>query len=118
METILQGQKDIKAVYTHDDDMAQGVVSAIRNAKRENEMFVTGAGGSKQAMDLIAQGGLYRATFLYNPSMAGSAISLAKLIAERKGLPGFLEPEVPSRIELPATTVTKENVAAVQGLAY
>jgi len=118
METILQGQKDIKAVYTHDDDMAMGVVSAINNAKRQGEMFVTGAGGSKQAMDLIAKGDLYRATFLYNPSMAGSAITLAKLIAERKGLEGFLEPEVPSRIELPATTVTKENVAAVQGLAY
>ena len=24
METMLQGQKDIKAVYTHDDDMAMG----------------------------------------------------------------------------------------------
>ena len=95
-----------------------GVVQAIKAANREDEMFVTGAGGSKQAMDLIAKGDLYRATFLYNPSMAGSAITLAKLIAERKGLEGFLEPEVPSRIELPATTVTKENVAAVQGLAY
>ncbi len=118
METILQGQKDIDAVYTHDDDMAMGVVQAIRNANRQDEMFVTGAGGSKDAMNLIAQGGLYRATFLYNPSMSGSAISIAKLIAERKGLGELLEPEVPSRIELPATTVTKDNVASVQSLGY
>jgi ribose transport system substrate-binding protein len=118
METILQGQKDIDAVYTHDDDMAMGVVQAIRNAKRQDEMFVTGAGGSKDAMNLIAEGELYRATFLYNPSMSGSAISLAKLIAEGKGLSELVEPEVPSRIELPATTVTKENVASVQNLAY
>jgi len=118
METMLQGQKKIDAVYTHDDDMAMGVVQAIRNANRQDEMFVTGAGGSKDAMNLIAQGGLYRATFLYNPSMAGSAISIAKLIAERKGLSGLLEPEVPSRIQLPATTVTKDNVASVQGLGY
>jgi len=118
METILQGQKKIDAVYTHDDDMAMGVVQAIKAAHRENEMFVTGAGGSKDAMNLIAQGGLYRATFLYNPSMSGSAVSIAKLIAENKGLSELVEPEVPSRIELPATTVTKENVASVQNLGY
>jgi ABC-type branched-subunit amino acid transport system ATPase component len=118
METILQGQKKIDAVYTHDDDMAMGVVQAIKAANREDEMFVTGAGGSKDAMNLIAQGGLYRATFLYNPSMSGSAVSIAKLIAENKGLSELLEPEVPSRIELPATTVTKENVASVQNLGY
>jgi ABC-type sugar transport system, periplasmic component len=29
MENILQAQKRIDAVYTHDDDMAQGVVQAI-----------------------------------------------------------------------------------------
>ena len=85
METMLQGHQDIDAVYTHDDDMAMGAVQAIRNANRQDEMFVTGAGGSKDAMNLIAEGDLYRATFLYNPSMSASAVSLAKLIAERKG---------------------------------
>ena len=118
METMLQGQQDIDAVYTHDDDMAMGAVQAIRNANRQDEMFVTGAGGSKDAMNLIAEGDLYRATFLYNPSMSASAISLAKLIGERKGLSELVEPEVPSRVELPATTVTKENVASVQNLGY
>ena len=118
MEAILQGQKKIDAVYTHDDDMAMGVVQAIKAANRDDEMFVTGTGGSKDAMNQIAQGGLYRATLLYNPSMSGSAVSIAKLIAEKKGLGELLEPEVPSRIELPATTVTKENVAAVQNLGY
>jgi ribose transport system substrate-binding protein len=118
METMLQAQQDIDAVYTHDDDMAMGAVQAIRNANRQDEMFVTGAGGSRDAMNLIAEGDLYRATFLYNPSMSGSAISLAKLIAERKGLSELVEPEVPSRVELPATTVTKDNVASVQNLGY
>jgi ribose transport system substrate-binding protein len=118
METMLQGQKDIKAVYTHDDDMAMGAVQAIRNANRQDEMFITGAGGSKDAMNLIAEGDLYRATFLYNPSMSASAVALAKLIAEKKGMTELVEPEVPSRIELPATTVTKDNVASVQNLGY
>ena len=88
MENILQAQKDIDAVYTHDDDMAEGVVAAIENAGREDEMFLTGAGGSKAAMDQIKEGGLYRATFLYNPTMAASAVNLAALIARGEGFAG------------------------------
>ena len=34
MEAILQANDDIDAVYTHDDDMAEGVVAAIENADR------------------------------------------------------------------------------------
>jgi ribose transport system substrate-binding protein len=110
MSTILQAQSDIDAVYTHDDDMAMGVVSAIENANREDEMFVTGAGGSKDAMERIKAGGLYRATFLYNPSMAASAVRIATLIGQDKGMSDLVEPEVPSRIQLPASTVTQDNV--------
>ncbi|MFT5221891.1 MAG: ribose transport system substrate-binding protein [Glaciecola sp.] len=118
METILQGQAQIDAVYTHDDDMAEGVVAAIQNAGRQDEMFLTGAGGSAAAMDQIAEGGLYRATFLYNPSMAASAVRLARLIALGAGMSDLVEPGVPSRITLPATTVTADNVDALRYLAY
>jgi ribose transport system substrate-binding protein len=110
METILQAQPDIDAVYTHDDDMAMGVVSAIENAGREDEMILTGAGGSREAMERIEQGGLYSATFLYNPSMSASAVRIARLIALGQGFEELAEPEVPSRIELTATTVTQDNV--------
>jgi ribose transport system substrate-binding protein len=118
MENILQAQKKIDGVYTHDDDMAEGVVAAIQNAGREKEMFLTGAGGSKAAMDQIKKGGLYRATFLYNPSMAASAINLASLIANGQGMSDLAEPEVPSKITVPATTVTKDNVDSVMDLGY
>ncbi len=118
MENILQAQKDIAAVYTHDDDMAEGVVAAIQNADRQDEMFLTGAGGSKAAMEQIKQGGLYRATFLYNPSMSSSAINLARLIATGSGLSDLAEPEVPTKITVTATTVTKENVDSVMDLGY
>ncbi|HZM29239.1 MAG TPA: substrate-binding domain-containing protein [Acidimicrobiales bacterium] len=110
METILQAQPQIDAVYTHDDDMAMGVVSAIENAGREDEMILTGAGGSRDAMERIQEGGLYAATFLYNPSMSASAVRVARLIALGEGFEELAEPEVPSRIELPASTVTQENV--------
>lgn len=118
METILQQHAEIDAVYTHDDDMAMGVVSAIENAGREDEMFLTGAGGSKDAMDRIAKGGLYRATFLYNPSMSASAVRIARLIVRGEGFEELVEPEVPRYIQIPATTVTSDNVESVQDLGF
>src|SRR4029078_5980808 len=111
MENILQKNKDIDAVYTHDDDMGEGVAAAIENAGREKEMWMTGAGGSKAVMEKIKEGsGLWRATFLYNPAMSADAVYLASLLGQGKGLPGFAAPDIPSRITLSATTVTKEKL--------
>jgi ribose transport system substrate-binding protein len=118
MENILQAQDQIDAVYTHDDDMAQGVVQAIRNAGRDDEMFLTGVGGSQDAMEQIKEGGLYAATFLYNPNMAASAVNMARLIALNEGFPELVPPEVPRQIVVPAATVTKENVADYEQYAF
>jgi len=118
MENILQAQKDIDAVYTHDDDMAQGVVQAIRNAGREDEMFLTGVGGSEDAMKQIEEGGLYRATFLYNPNMAASAVNMARLLALGEGFQELVPPEVPRQVIVPAAVVTKDNVADYKQYAF
>jgi ribose transport system substrate-binding protein len=118
MENILNAQKNIDAVYTHDDDMAQGVVQAIRNAGRENDMFLTGVGGSSDAMKQIKAGGLYRATFLYNPNMAASAVNMARLIALGQGLPELVPPEVPRQVIVPAAVVTKDNVDKYEKYAF
>ena len=118
MENILQAQDQIDAVYTHDDDMAEGVIAAIENANRQDEMFLTGAGGSQAMMQRIEQGGLVRATFLYNPVMSASAINLARLIARGEGMPTLAEPEVPARIQMAATTVTQENAADLMELGF
>jgi ribose transport system substrate-binding protein len=118
METILQANKKIDAVYTHDDDMAEGVVQAIKNAGRDKEMWLTGVGGSKKAMEAIEQGGLYRATFLYNPSMAASAVNLARLIGLNKGLSDLTEPSVPNQIVVTSAGVFKENVNQYKSLGF
>jgi ABC-type sugar transport system substrate-binding protein len=118
MENILQSQKQIAAVYTHDDDMGEGVAAAIENAGRQDEMWMTGAGGSKKVMEKIKEGGLWRATFLYNPSMSADAVYLASLLGQEKGLPGFAAPDIPSRIQLAATTVTKDNVDQFMSLGF
>src|ERR1700710_1569580 len=118
MENILQAQKKIDAVYTHDDDMAQGVVQAIRNSNRQDEMFLTGVGGSTAAMKQIKAGGLYRATFLYNPNMAATAVNMARLIALGQGFPELVPPEVPRQLIVPAAVVTKDNVAKYEKYAF
>jgi ribose transport system substrate-binding protein len=118
MENILQAEKSIDAVYTHDDDMAQGVVQAIRNAGREDDMFLTGVGGSADAMDQIKQGGLYRATFLYNPNMAATAVNMARLIGLGDGFPELVPPEVPRQLIVPAAVVTKDNVSKYEKYAF
>jgi ribose transport system substrate-binding protein len=118
MENILQSEKQIDAVYTHDDDMAQGVVQAIRNAGREDEMFLTGVGGSQDAMKQIEEGGLYRATFLYNPSMAATAVNMARLIALGEGFSELVPPEVPRQMVVPAAVVTQDNVSDYEQYAF
>ena len=118
MENILQAQKSIDAVYTHDDDMAQGVVQAIRNANRAKEMFLTGVGGSSDAMKQIKEGGLYRATFLYNPNMAGTAVNMARLIALGQGFGELVPPEVPRQVVVPAAVVTKANVGQYEKYSF
>jgi ribose transport system substrate-binding protein len=118
MENILNAEDQIDAVYTHDDDMAQGVVQAIRNAGRDEDMFLTGVGGSQDAMDQIAEGGLYRATFLYNPAMAASAVNMARLIALGEGFPELVPPEVPRQVIVPAAVVTQDNVEEYEEYAF
>ena len=118
MENILQAEDSIDAVYTHDDDMAQGVVQAIRNAGREDEMFLTGVGGSQDAMEQIKEGGLYRATFLYNPNMAASAVNMGRLLALGEGFPELVPPEVPRQLIVPAAVVTKDNVDEYEQYAF
>lgn len=118
MQTILQAHPKIDAVYTHDDDMAQGVVQAIKNANRDKDMWLTGVGGSKAAMDRIKQGGLYRATFLYNPSMAASAVALARLLGQNKGLSDLAEPMIPSLIVMQPQGVFQDNVDRFASLGF
>jgi len=118
MQNILQAQPKIDAVYTHDDDMAQGVVQAIKNAHRDKDMWLTGVGGSKAAMDQIKAGGLYRATFLYNPTMAASAVALGRLLAKGQGLSDLTEPVIPSLIVMQAQGVFQANVDRFTAIGF
>ncbi|MDR0343954.1 MAG: substrate-binding domain-containing protein [Nocardiopsaceae bacterium] len=110
MSNILQAKPHIDAVWNHDDDQGIGVLAAIKQAHR-SEFFMVGGAGSANMMRLIkADKSVVKCTVTYPPTMASSAISLARLIAQGKGMADLTEREVPAYIMLSSATVTKANV--------
>jgi len=57
METIIQGNPDIRGVISGNDTMALGAVAALEAAGL-NDVFVVGLDGSPDAVESIRQGGL------------------------------------------------------------
>jgi ribose transport system substrate-binding protein len=107
---LLQAAKKIDAIWNHDDDQGVGVLAAIDQSGRK-EFFMVGGAGSRNAMDLIkADSSVLKATVTYPPSMASSAIKLARLVGQGKGMSDLVENEVPASITLASATVTKDNV--------
>jgi ribose transport system substrate-binding protein len=115
---ILQAEPKIDAMWNHDDDQGVGVLAAINQANRD-EFFMVGGAGSANAMRLIkADSDVLKATVTYSPSMASSAISLARLIAQGKGMSDLVEKQVPAAITLASETITKENVDQYMELGF
>src|SRR3954468_3594330 len=115
---LLQALPKMDAVWNHDDDQGIGVLAAIKQANR-SEFFMVGGAGSKAAIDAIAAGtGVLKATVTYSPSMASSAISLARLIGQGKGMSDLVELQVPKEITLASETITKDNASKYAKLGF
>ena len=102
METLIQANPKIDAVYANNDPMAVGCYLAAREAGREGEMIFVGvdglggqAGGIKNVMD-----GVLQCTFVY-PPCAAEAIDYAVTMLKGE--------DVPERVILKPTKITKEN---------
>mgnify|MGYP000967723363 CR=1 FL=1 len=107
---LLQAAPKLDAVWNHDDDQGIGVLAAIEQAGRK-EFFMVGGAGSRNAMDLIkADTGVLKCTVTYPPTMAASAVNLARLVAQGNGMGDLVENEIPASITLASATVTKDNV--------
>ncbi|MFF2481452.1 substrate-binding domain-containing protein [Paenibacillus sp. NPDC058071] len=111
-ENLLQANKEIDAVYSQDDDMTIGIVQAIRDAKREKEMFIVSSGGMKEVYQMMKEKSLPEVivSLTYSPTMGGTAVNLAVKVLEHQGLEGFWEKTIPHHIILEATPITPENV--------
>jgi ribose transport system substrate-binding protein len=107
---LLQAAPHIDAIWNHDDDQGVGVLAAMKQAGR-SEFFMVGGAGSLDMMQHIKAGDSpVVATVTYPPTMASSAVSLARLIVQGKGMSDLVELQVPAQIVLTSETITKDNV--------
>ncbi|KAB1901581.1 substrate-binding domain-containing protein [Micromonospora tulbaghiae] len=115
---LFQALPKIDAVWNHDDDQGIGVLAAVNQANRKEFLMVGGAGSKKAMEDIAADNTVLKATVTYSPSMASSAISLARLIGQGKGMSDLVELQVPKEIVLASETITKENASDYLKLGF
>ncbi len=58
------------------------------------------------------------ATVLYSPTMAGTGVNMARLIAQGKGMPSLVELEVPASLTTYSATVDESNVEEYLPLGF
>lgn len=104
MQDYLTRFKHIDAVWAADDDMAVGVLKAIKQSKRTDIKEVFGGAGAKGMVKMILDGSnpLIKADVSYSPKFIYDAI---KLTAEAR-LQGKA---LPARTIIPSVLITKEN---------
>ncbi|MGI5322679.1 ABC transporter substrate-binding protein [Actinomadura nitritigenes] len=115
---LLQAHKKIDALWNHDDDQGVGVLAAIKQSGRKEFFMVGGAGSANAMREIKAGGGVLEATVTYPPTMAASAVRLARLLAQGKGMADLVELEPPQSITLASETVTRDNVSRYLPLGF
>ncbi|MDV7142922.1 ABC transporter substrate-binding protein [Tropicimonas sp. TH_r6] len=80
MQDFLSKYPEIDAVWASDDDMAIGVLGAMKEADRTDEMWVLGGAGMKEMIKRVADGdATIKANVTYPPSMSATAIEMTAL---------------------------------------
>jgi ribose transport system substrate-binding protein len=102
MENMLTRNPDVQVVYAHNDEMALGAVIVLKKAAKLKDVAIIGVDGQNEAIDAVADGEM-AATFIYpRPGAEGLKAALEILAGK----------QVPKRIVLPTTQITRENAAA------
>ena len=105
MQDFLSRFPDIDAVWAQDDDIALGVIEAVKQAGREDEMFIVGGAGMKDIIKGIMDGDtLVPVDVLYPPAMIATAIDVTVANFTSNG-------PVTGTYILGAPLVTQENAA-------
>ncbi|WP_386080195.1 ABC transporter substrate-binding protein [Vreelandella sp. F11] len=77
MQDYLSRFEKIDAVWAQDDDIALGVIEAVRQADREDELFIVGGAGMKDIIKRVMDGDeLVPVDVLYPPAMIATAMDL------------------------------------------
>jgi ribose transport system substrate-binding protein len=98
MENILQAQPAIDAVFCFNDEMAMGVLAAVKAAKRK--MIITGMDANKDARDAVARGELTMTIALPPYDIGKMGVTHAKWLKTK-------EKPVPPRTVMPVSFIVK-----------
>ncbi|MGR3320324.1 MAG: ABC transporter substrate-binding protein [Pseudooceanicola sp.] len=103
MQDFLSKYDDIDAVWAADDDMAIGVLEAIDQADRNDEMWVVGGAGMKEIIQRMMDGDpMLPVNVTYPPAQIATAIELTAL--------GLVSPTpVSGRFIIGSQRITPEN---------
>ena len=103
MQDFLSRFDDIDAVWAQDDDIAVGVIAALEQVGRQDEMFIVGGAGMKEMIKRVMDGDdLVPVDVLYPPAMIATAMEVTALnyVSDVPVLGEYI---------LGATLVTQEN---------
>ncbi|GAA3156159.1 hypothetical protein GCM10017687_87690 [Streptomyces echinatus] len=104
------GPVQVDALWNHDDDQGVGALRAIQQAGRNDFLMVGGAGALAAFQAIKQDDGVLKATVLYPPTMAASAIDLARALGQGKGVGGLAEFEIPASITLYSASSTRPTL--------
>lgn len=105
MQDFLARFPKIDAVWAQDDDIAIGVIQAVRQARRQDELFIVGGGGMKEIVKRVMDGDrLTPVDVLYPPSMIATAMELT-------ALKFLFNVPISGRYILGSPLITQENAA-------
>lgn len=80
MQDFLARFPKIDAVWAQDDDIALGVIEAVKQAGREEELFIVGGAGMKEMIKRVMDGDrLIPVDVLYPPNMIATAMEVTAL---------------------------------------
>ncbi len=105
MQDFLVRFPQIDAVWAQDDDIALGVIEAVMQSGRQDELFIVGGTGMKEMIARVMQGdSLVPVDVLYPPGMIATAMEVT-------ALKFVSDAPVLGRYILDAPLVTPENAA-------
>lgn len=80
MQDFLTRFDEIDAVWAQDDDIALGVIEAVKEVNREDELFIVGGAGMKEIVKRVMEGDrLTPVDVLYPPGMIATGIEVTVL---------------------------------------
>ncbi len=111
MRNFLTQHAKIDAVWAQDDDIALGAIRAIKQARREKEMWIFPGAGMKDVVKMVMdRDPMIPANITYPPSMIAAGIHLCVSVM-RDGNRERVMQFMPQHLMLDVELITPENAA-------